>query len=172
MAVYSVYAPVIETNPSARAERVILVRDGFSFTAFALTPLWLVRHGLWLRFGQWLLISALFAGILAIINAPLETKNLLSSALSLCVNLWVGLEASFLRAAKLEKHDYTLIDVVAAGNMRAAEARFFARALAAVPHAASVSSTHGAGAHTAGVVGLFPATSLSSPVSSNVSFPR
>src|SRR5882757_8578104 len=49
MAIYTVHEPPLkgdQTQPDP--ERFAFVRDGFSFWAYLLTPLWMLRHRLWL----------------------------------------------------------------------------------------------------------------------------
>src|SRR5262245_8280250 len=51
MSVYTVYQPPLKAHESAPdPERFVFVRDGFSFWALLVTPLWLLRYRLWLAF--------------------------------------------------------------------------------------------------------------------------
>ena len=51
MPTYTVHEPPPRQGEAAIApERFLFVRDGFYFWAFALAPLWLLRHRLWLAF--------------------------------------------------------------------------------------------------------------------------
>ena len=58
MAIYTVHEPPQKAEGSApEPERFVFVRDGFAFWAFLLTPLWMLRHRLWLVFLGYLLIA-------------------------------------------------------------------------------------------------------------------
>ena len=48
MAVYTVHEPPPKRTRPRDPERFVFVRDGFSFWAFLLAPLWLLWHRLWL----------------------------------------------------------------------------------------------------------------------------
>ena len=47
--IYTVHEPPLKADETrADPERFVFVRDGFSFWAFLLAPLWMLRHRLWL----------------------------------------------------------------------------------------------------------------------------
>src|SRR5205814_3636753 len=49
MAVYTVHEPPLKRYDAAGdPDRFVFVRDGFSFWAFLLGPLWMIRHRMWL----------------------------------------------------------------------------------------------------------------------------
>ena len=49
MSIYTVHEPPLRANEDVPdPERFVFVRDGFSFWAFLLAPLWMLRHRLWL----------------------------------------------------------------------------------------------------------------------------
>lgn len=60
MASYVVMEPPAATDEEAVDE---LIRDGFSFPAFVISPLWLLWHRLWIE------AALFFAGSLAIVTA-------------------------------------------------------------------------------------------------------
>src|SRR3984893_6090975 len=68
MSVYTVHIPPSTRRGSASGpERFVFVRDGFSFWAFLLVPLWMLWHRLWLVFvGYCVLAIALQGGLQAI----------------------------------------------------------------------------------------------------------
>ena len=58
MSIYTVHEPppkadAGEPNP----ERFVFVRDGFSFWAFLLAPLWMLRHRMWLVFLGYVIVT-------------------------------------------------------------------------------------------------------------------
>ncbi|MEO6380486.1 MAG: DUF2628 domain-containing protein, partial [Nitrobacter sp.] len=58
MPVYTVHAPSVdETDARGTTDRFVFVRDGFSFWAFVLGPVWLLYRRLWLAFAGYLVLS-------------------------------------------------------------------------------------------------------------------
>ena len=58
MSIYTVHEPPRGgSNPRRDPERFVFVRDGFSFWAFLLAPLWLLRHRLWLVFVGYVIVA-------------------------------------------------------------------------------------------------------------------
>src|SRR6266487_6289109 len=58
MSIYTVYEPPLKAHESAPApERFVFVRDGFSFWAFLLAPLWMLRHRLLLAFTGYVIVA-------------------------------------------------------------------------------------------------------------------
>jgi hypothetical protein len=99
MAAYSVFAPPLAHAGSAGAERFKFIRDGFSWSAFILGPIWMVFHRL------------VLSGT--------------ASLVSLLVALLIGLEASSLRSWTLKRRGWREIGIVVADELEAAERRFF-----------------------------------------------
>ncbi len=59
MSVYTVHEPPLRAAGAlAEPERFVFVRDGFYWWAFLLTPLWMLRHRLWLVLVIYLVSSA------------------------------------------------------------------------------------------------------------------
>src|SRR5438876_10849371 len=98
MSIYTVYEPPLKAHESAPApERFVFVRDGFSFWAFLLAPLWMLWHRLWLVFlGYCVLAIALQAGLQAI-GASFGVRLTAGALLALLA----GLEAARLRRSTL-----------------------------------------------------------------------
>src|SRR4051812_7761133 len=61
MSIYTVHEPPSTQQSAPDPERLVFVRDGFSFWAFLLTPAWMLWHGLWLVFLGYLVVAALLA---------------------------------------------------------------------------------------------------------------
>ena len=62
MAVYTVHEPPLKRyETDADPERFVFVRDGFSFWAFLLGPLWMLRHRMWLAARMRRVLSAILA---------------------------------------------------------------------------------------------------------------
>jgi hypothetical protein len=164
MSTYTVHAPPPSKRDATSAERFVFVRDGFSFWAFALSPLWMLRHRLWLVFiGYVVLVVALNFGLQAIGASPG-----VSITVGVLVSLLVGFEAATLRRFNLARRAWENVGVVVGEDLETAERRFFAAYAgeAAEPRpggwptaesrpAAPMSLLHGT--HGASdVIGLFP----------------
>jgi len=48
MSVYTVHVPPATAQTAPDPGRFVFVRDGFSFWAFLLGPVWMLWHGMWL----------------------------------------------------------------------------------------------------------------------------
>jgi hypothetical protein len=117
MALYSVH--IQGDGPRSIAEAAF-VRQSFSWSAFFLGPLWLLRHRLWAGFAVWAAAgSILIAASLTIVS----TSACLFTALALQILL--GLEANRLREAKLAQHGYRLVEIIAAPACDEAEVEFY-----------------------------------------------
>ncbi|MGH6797517.1 MAG: DUF2628 domain-containing protein [Roseiarcus sp.] len=118
MAVYSVHLP---SKNAADVSEAAFVREGFSFGAFFLGPLWLLRRGLWLWAVLWL------AGFIALTG--LTGGGVLSSsarlALIFLAQLLLGLEANRLIEGRLWRKGYNLIEIITAAARDQAEMAFF-----------------------------------------------
>jgi hypothetical protein len=120
MSLYTVMEPEAGDR-DGRAERALLLRDGFSFVAFLLPAPWLLFHRLW--------IEALLAIAVTLAIAALGSLAGFGSAaplLSLLVSLYVGLEATTLRMAALRRRGWRDWGVVEARDHGEAELRFAA----------------------------------------------
>jgi hypothetical protein len=118
MAVYSVHLP---GKDAADISEAAFVREGFSFGAFFLGPLWLLRRGLWLWAALWL------AGFVALTG--LTGAGVLSSssrlALIFLAQLLLGLEANRLIEGRLWRKGYNPIEIITAAARDQAEMAFF-----------------------------------------------
>ena len=162
MSAYTVHIPPSTRRGSASGpERFVFVRDGFSFWAFLLAPLWMLWYRLWLVFlGYCVLAFALQAGLHAI-GASFAVRFTAGALLALLA----GLEAATLRRFTLARRGWTNTGIVVGDDIESAEQRFFdvwigqnehgpARASAAAMPAAG----RALGARVSGseILGLFP----------------
>src|SRR5882757_5147522 len=115
---YTVHEPPLrkyETEPDP--VRFAFVRDGFSFWAFVLGPIWMLRHRLWLvLIGYIILIVGIGIG-LHVVRAPVGARLLVGFLIALLF----GLEAASLRRWTLSRRGWNNLGVVAAGDAEAAE---------------------------------------------------
>jgi hypothetical protein len=162
MSIYTVHQPPLDFGPAATDPyRFVFVRDGFSWSAFLLTPLWMLWHRLWLALAIYLLLSAALDTGLRALGASAFVLVLDG----LLISLLAGFEAGTLRRLKLGRRRWRNIGVVTGENLEHAERRFFdawirqapARRPAATSTPTSGSATPAAPpAASSGVIGLFP----------------
>ena len=102
-------------------ERVVLLREGFSFWAFSLNALWLISQRMW---------SLLALYIAAIIAVSIASEAIGLSQISIMlVQIWLQLMLGFhaydLQGALLKRRGYRLAGVIVAENDIAAERRYY-----------------------------------------------
>jgi hypothetical protein len=117
MAVYTVHQPPLRADRPAEPERFAFVRDGFSFWALLLGPLWMLRHRMWI-------VLVCYLAILAILGAVLRDPHDLVHVTAL-LGLLIGLEAATLRRFTLARRGWTQIGLVVGDDLELAERRFF-----------------------------------------------
>jgi len=119
---YLVYEP---PNPPKelikRAERMVFVREGFSWMAALFTPLWLLFNRMWLAL--LLYVIAMVALSVAFVAADLEQQWL--TIASLAVHLAIGFEAGSLRRWSLERRRWRMLGAVVGPSLLECERRFF-----------------------------------------------
>jgi Protein of unknown function (DUF2628) len=165
MSVYTVHQPPLRAaDDLADTDRFLFVRDGFSWWAFLLTPLWMLRHRLWLVLTIYLLATAAIDSALRALGASASSIVLIS----VLISLFAGLEAGTLRRLTLSRRGWRNVGVVSGHDAEEAERRFFdawvrqasARHSAPPrPPASSSAQPMAADALTtdrSGVIGLFP----------------
>jgi hypothetical protein len=124
MPVYTVHEPSrrdSDDDTLAHTSRFAFVRDGFHFWAFLLTPIWLLRHRLWLEFIAYLLIVV---GVTFVLRR-LGIDSTAGGFVGLLIAILVGIEASSLRRWKLARRKFEQVGVVVADDREMAERRFF-----------------------------------------------
>jgi hypothetical protein len=161
MSVYTVHQPPLGAADAAGDPyRLVFVRDGFSWWAFLLTPLWMLRHRLWLTLAIYLLISAALDVALRGLGASVFTMVIVG----VLISLLVGLEAGTLRRFKLARRNWRNVGVVTGDDLEDAERRFFdawirqnpaGRAASTSPRSAPAAPPAPPAEQT-GVIGLFP----------------
>lgn len=124
MSVYTVHAPPAD-GPDGRSatDNFVFVRDGFSFGAFALGPVWLLYRRLWLVLGGYLVLSVAMEAVMTLLRVGAGTRV----AAMAVVAVLMGLEAASLRRWTLSRRKWRPLDVIVADDAEAAERRFFDR---------------------------------------------
>jgi len=108
-------------------ERARILRDGFSWLAFLVPPLWLAWHRLWVE------AAVVFALMLALgLLGEHAGLGWTAPLLSLLLSVLIGLEGQALRLARLSRRGWRERLAIEAGDLDDAEARYAAW-LAAVP---------------------------------------
>lgn len=108
---------------SGEQDLPIAVRDGFSWFAFLIPPLWFAWNRLWVE-------AAVALAVLIALNAVGIQSGMegMASLLSLLVSLWAGLEGAVMRIAGLRRRGFAELGAVEAANRDDAELRFAAEA--------------------------------------------
>ena len=143
MLTFTVHEP---PNPPAdrvdRAESLVFVKDGFSWSALLFGPLWLLAHRLW-----WPLLGyvVLAGGLQAVQWLTALDRGWLTFA-TIALHLLVGLEGGALRVRALDRRGWQNLGAVTGKTLAECERRFFEAWLPTQP---IIASRPGPGAGTA-----------------------
>lgn len=110
---------VMEPPGGEKAEDATLVRDGFSWLAFVVPPLWLLWHRLWIE----ALLAFIVLGALSAVGEMLDL-GLSGSLLIFLVALYTGLEGAALRITALRRHGWREGGVIEADTIADADTRY------------------------------------------------
>ena len=162
MSIYTVHVPPARAQDSAPdPQRFVFVREGFSFWAFLLGPLWMLWHRLWLVLIGYVVLVVLLQAALHVLGASAS----ITFAVGVLLALLVGLEAATLRRFTLARRHWRDAGIVVGDDLESAERRFFDTWISDAPHAPAspvtvVPPSRGAppGTVTPGseIIGLFP----------------
>src|SRR3954447_12135295 len=109
MSIYTVHEPPLKAGESTPdPDRFVFVRDGFSFWAFLLAPLWMLRHRMWLVLLGYLVVTIALQVGLGFIGASATVMTVVAGLLSLLV----GFEAATLRRFTLGRRRWTNVGIV------------------------------------------------------------
>jgi hypothetical protein len=122
MAVYTVHEPPPRRyETEADPERFTFVRDGFSFWAFLLGPLWMIWHRMWLVLLGYVVTIAALTGLVRLLNL----SDLVAVTIGLLLALLIGFEAATLRRFTLARRRWHNVGVIVGDDVELAERRFF-----------------------------------------------
>ncbi len=163
MAVYTVHQPPLKKfEAAADPERFAFVRDGFSFWAFLLGPLWMLRHRMWLVLVGYIVVAVGMQVALRLVGASSGGSAFAAFMLALLV----GMEAGTLRRFTLGRRRWRNVGTIVGADRDTVERRFFdswvrGETLAPItppmPRAASpAASAHRGASPAPDVIGLFP----------------
>lgn len=115
---YTAYINIGKDDP---ADRMVLVREGFSFWAFLLHVFWLLANRLWLAAAGFMVVL----GLIAYMGEVFQLSHASQWALQLLAHLLLGFTAYDLKRAKLVHRGYRFESVVVAENELNAEQRYY-----------------------------------------------
>ncbi|MDX2157319.1 MAG: DUF2628 domain-containing protein [Hyphomicrobiaceae bacterium] len=121
--------PGAHADRMERAEALVFVEEGFSWTAALLTPFWMLANGLWLALLAYLGVAALLQGIVWATGMSQEP----ASWLVLALHVLVGFEADAIKRWTLKRNGYAMIASVNGQTVEDCERRFFESWLAGQP---------------------------------------
>jgi hypothetical protein len=161
MPVFTVHEPPRRAADAvADPERIVFVRDGFSFWAFLFTVLWMARYRMWLVLLLYLVIAV--GGENALHYSGVGTAGIALAGFA--ASLLIGMEAATLRRFSLRRRGFRDIGIVSGEDLEDAERRFFdswlragaekRSALPAAPRGPSVPPVRSS--YAPDIVGLFP----------------
>jgi uncharacterized protein DUF2628 len=158
MAVYTVHEPPLRSGTVAPdPERFVFVRDGFSFWALLLGPIWMLWHRMWVVLVGYGLVVAVLGWVLRATHAPIAVALLVDAVLALLI----GFEAATLRRFTLARRGFVNVGVVVGDDLELAERRFFdiwimKHSGEAASHGETPAATVRMPQPRADVLGLFP----------------
>jgi len=116
--IFNVYEKPEAAEPT---ERVELVREGFSFFAFALNVFWLIFNRMW-----WVLLGYLVVLVLAMLGAQmLQLSEISRMLMQVGINLLLGFHAYDLQGWVLKRRGYRLGGVLVAESELSAQRRYY-----------------------------------------------
>ncbi len=157
MSSYTVYEPPSKDGAAAPdPARFVFVRDGFTFWAFLLGPLWMLWHRLWLVLAGYVVAATALQVALRFIGA---SASVMVTA-GILLALLVGFEAATLRRFTLARRRFRNVGIVIGDDLETAERRFFDVWVKHEPRPALLSPPAARSLHRPAppseVVGLFP----------------
>lgn len=120
MTIFTVHAPPKPEGAAADPAEYVFVKDGFSWPALLIPPIWLIWHRLWLTLLIWVAAVVVLSILAGFAGADASTAVIALFA------VWFALEANGLRRWTLERRSYALVGVVEGRRIEDAERRFFA----------------------------------------------
>jgi hypothetical protein len=124
MASWTVYEPPgIEPGSFASADACAFVKNGWSWGALLVPPLWLLWRRMWLVFLGWLAVVLL----ISVAASVLKVAGSLLTGIEILFVLWFALEANALRRWTLARRGWRFAGVATGHDRVDAELRYFER---------------------------------------------
>ncbi len=122
MTVFTVHEPPnAPLSPIDRAEKLRFVKEGFSWGAALVAPVWLAAKGEWIALAAYLAAAAVLGMILAALGAEPAWVSLIF----LAANVVLGFEAGELERWSLARAGWREIGLVSGRTREECERRFF-----------------------------------------------
>ncbi len=119
---YTVHEPPENSfDPVERADALVFVKDGFSWTALLFAPIWLLAKRYWIALLIYLAAATVVIGALSLLQVN-PTWNIFTY---LALNVLVAFEADSIGRWSLERRGYHMVGTVSGANTRDCERRFF-----------------------------------------------
>ncbi len=119
MTLYTVHAPMKADGVAVDPGELVFVKDGFSWPALLIPPVWLIYRRLWLTLLIWLVAVIVLGTLAGFAGTDASTVVLVLFA------FWFALEANGFRRWTLERRRHALVGVVEGRTLEEAERRFF-----------------------------------------------
>ncbi|HUZ32717.1 MAG TPA: DUF2628 domain-containing protein [Xanthobacteraceae bacterium] len=164
MPVFTVHEPPRRAADAVSdPERIVFVREGFSFWALLFTVLWMARYRMWLVLVLYLVITGIVETAMHLAGVGVAGIALVGLAIALLV----GMEAATLRRFALRRRGFRDIGIVSGADLEDAERRFFDSWVGSVAEQRSPPPAASGGpsapsvppvppSHPPDIVGLFP----------------
>ncbi len=123
MAVFTVFLPPAPEGAIPPPEKIVFLRDAFSWPAFVFGPLWLAWRRAFAAAGASFVVLVALSLALSALQLPAGA----GAWLGLAFGVWLGFEGVALVAWSLRRRGYVEADVVVADALDEAEEVFFAR---------------------------------------------
>ncbi|MFT3988753.1 DUF2628 domain-containing protein [Aestuariivirga sp.] len=114
MAIYAVHSPI-----GGAPDKVAFVREGFSWSAFALGWMWALAHRLWVSAAILFTLDALLALGAAVLGV------IVTAAIGVAINLIFGFGARDLQANALTRRGMPEVGLSEGQSLEEAELRYF-----------------------------------------------
>ncbi|MBM3562613.1 MAG: DUF2628 domain-containing protein [Alphaproteobacteria bacterium] len=129
MAIFTVHVPRTASGQLPAPDRIVFLRDGFSWPAFVFGPFWLAWRRAWIVAGLWTLLLV----ALALLAWKLRVSREAIYWLTLALAVWLGFEGGRLVGWNLARRGYVERDLVVGEDIDEAETVFFLRHRSAEP---------------------------------------
>ncbi|HEY8125227.1 MAG TPA: DUF2628 domain-containing protein [Methylocystis sp.] len=123
MAIFTVLFPRTASSALPAPEKIVFLRDAFSWPAFLLGPFWLAWRRAWLVAMLWTLLLV----ALALVAWGLRVSSDAVSWLTLGLAVWLGFEGERLVGWNMTRRGYVEQDLVIGDDLDEAEAAYFHR---------------------------------------------
>ncbi|HMK90884.1 MAG TPA: DUF2628 domain-containing protein [Methylocystis sp.] len=121
MATYTVHVPAARSGETPSADKIVFLRDRFSWWAFLFGPLWLLWNRAYLAAAAWFALLL----TISVVAVKLDFNQESMSLISLALGIILGFEGSRLVAWTLRRRGYDEAGVVSGDSLEEAEEIFF-----------------------------------------------